>query len=317
MTLKEFYKKAIQTGIDNDPRGKKIITEELEDIKKTYNEMKDKEKEYFDLESLENPYPDTAIHYNNTENALKSIMVGIDIEGSELMIAKTLKTNGRLIDAVIGHHPEGIAFAKLHGVIKMQADILALYGVPINIAEGLIEPRIKEVQRRLMPSNHFRTVDAAKLLDIPLMNVHTPADNMVVTYLQSRFNNDKPYKLGDIIELLMELPEYKDGRKNGFGPEIILGSKDRKAGNIFVDMTGGTSGSKDIFQTLAASKINTIVGMHIGDEHRKEAEKYQINYVIAGHISSDNLGMNLLLDNVLVKENIDIIECSGFRRFKR
>jgi hypothetical protein len=317
MTLREFYERSIQAGIDNDPRGQKIITEQLLDVKKNYDDIKEKDREYFDLESLFNPYPDTAIHYNNSDIDLKSLMIGIDIEEAEILLAHTLKTKGRSIDALIGHHPEGIAFARLHGVIKMQADILALYGVPINIAEGLLEPRIKEVHRRLMPANHFRTIDTAKLLDIPLMNIHTPADNMVVTFLQSRFNNEKPYKLGDIIEILMELPEYKDGRKNGFGPEIILGSKDRKAGNIFVDMTGGTSGSKDIFQNLSASKINTIVGMHIGDEHKKEAEKYQINYVIAGHISSDNLGMNLLLDIALGKEDIDIIECSGFRRFKR
>lgn len=317
MTLKEFYKKAVQAGIDNDPRGNKIINEELNEAKKKYDDLKESDKPYFDMELLENPYPDTAIHYNNSDADLKSIMIGIDIEEAELLLANTLKTNGRIIDALVGHHPEGIAFAKLHDVIKMQADILALYGVPINIAEGLLEGRIKEVHRRIMPANHFRTIDTARLLDIPLMNVHTPADNMVVTYLQGRFDNEHPYKLGDIIDLLMEIPEYKDAKINGFGPEIILGSKDRKAGNIFVDMTGGTSGSKDIFQTLSASKINTIVGMHIGDEHKKEAEKYQINYVIAGHISSDNLGMNLLLDKVIASQDINIIECSGFRRFKR
>ena len=38
--------------------------------------------------------------------------------------------------------------------------------------------------------------------------------------------------------------------------------------------------------------------MHISDEHKKEAEKHHINVVIAGHIASDNLGMNLLLDSV-------------------
>jgi len=317
MTLKEFFKKAVQAGIDNDPRGIKIVTEELNEAKKNFDDLKDKDKPYFNLESLDNPYPDTAIHHNNSDIDLKSVMIGIDIEGTELLLANTLRLNNRSVDAVISHHPDGIAFARLHGVIKMQADILALYGVPINIAEGLLEGRIKEVHRRIMPANHFRTIDTARLLDIPLMNVHTPADNMVVTYLQNLFNAKTPYKLGDILDLLMELPEYIDGKKNGFGPEIILGSKDRKAGNIFVDMTGGTSGSKDIFQNLAASKINTIVGMHIGDEHKKEAEKYNINYIIAGHISSDNLGMNLLLDIALKGQSIDIIECSGFRRFVR
>ena len=34
--------------------------------------------------------------------------------------------------------------------------------------------------------------------------------------------------------------------------------------------------------------------MHISEEHRKEAEKSHLNVVVAGHISSDNLGLNLL-----------------------
>lgn len=54
---------------------------------------------------------------------------------------------------------------------------------------------------------------------------------------------------------------------------ILIGNKDRKAGKIFVDMTGGTEGSKDIFQSMASSGINTVVAMHLSEDHRKEAEK--------------------------------------------
>jgi hypothetical protein len=57
--------------------------------------------------------------------------------------------------------------------------------------------------------------------------------------------------------------------------------------------------------------------MHLSEEHRKEAEKRHMNVVIAGHISSDNVGMNLILDAVQKKGKIKIIPCSGFRRFSR
>ena len=116
---------------------------------------------------------------------------------------------------------------------------------------------------------------------------------------------------------MQDIPEYKEAAKNGSGPKILLGSNERSAGKIFVDMTGGTEGAKDIFGSLATSGINTIVCMHLSEEHRKEAEKQKINVVIAGHISSDNLGLNLLLDKVIGKNKIKIIECSGFRRIKR
>jgi hypothetical protein len=40
---------------------------------------------------------------------------------------------------------------------------------------------------------------------------------------------------------------------------------------------------------------------------------------LAGHISSDNLGLNLLFDKLEKKalEKFKFIECSGFRRFRR
>jgi len=221
------------------------------------------------------------------------------------------------VDLILAHHPEGGAYARLFAVMDMQAGILGRFGVPINIAESLIEGRMKEVERRLMPVNHTRAVDAARLFNIPFMCLHTPADNMVATYLQKLFDEKKPYTLDDVIELLLEIPEYREAEKNSAGPKILIGNKDRKAGKIFVDMTGGTEGSKDIFQSVALSGINTIVAMHLSEEHRKEAEKNHINVIIAGHIASDTVGLNLLLDRVTEGENITFLECSGFKRIKR
>ncbi len=57
--------------------------------------------------------------------------------------------------------------------------------------------------------------------------------------------------------------------------------------------------------------------MHFGAEHRKTADTYHINVVIAGHISSDNVGINLLLDEIQKKNKIKFIPMSGFRRFER
>ena len=129
------------------------------------------------------------------------------------------------------------------------------------------------------------------------------------------FDDKKPYLLSDVLDLLMEIPEYRDARMMGAGPKIIIGSGKRKTGKVFVDMTGGTEGSKDIFPSLIQSGVTTVVGMHFSDDHRKEAEKSNLNLVIAGHISSDNLGLNLLFDEIA--SDIEFLECSGFRRFKR
>lgn len=317
MRLLDFYKNAIRIGIQNDPRQEDSVLNELSRRKKDYENLTPKEKEGFDIEQLENPYSDSRILYGTGNEEIKTILVGIDIEVGEILLAETLKNKGVSIDLIVSHHPEGRAYANLYSVMYMQADILHRFGVPINIAEDLMEGRIKEVERKLMPVNHTRAVDAARLLNIPFICLHTPADNMVARYLQQLFDDKKPYTIDDVIDLLKELPEYKDAEKNNAGPKILLGAKNRKAGKIFVDMTGGTEGSKDIFQSLSLSGINTIVAMHLSEDHRKEAEKNHINVIIAGHIASDNLGLNLLLDKITEQEKLNILECSGFKRIQR
>lgn len=94
--------------------------------------------------------------------------------------------------------------------MNLQEDVLAKFGVPINVAEGILASRINEVKLNLMPLNHNRAVDAARLLDIPLMCVHTPADNLVNDFIQNLMDEKKPETLQDVVKLLKELPEYAE-----------------------------------------------------------------------------------------------------------
>jgi hypothetical protein len=54
----------------------------------------------------------------------------------------------------------------------------------------------------------------------------------------------------------------------------------------------------------------------MSEEHKKEAEKYHLNVVIAGHMASDSLGMNLLLDEI-EKKGVEVVAVSGLIRVKR
>jgi hypothetical protein len=315
--LKKIYETAVEKGIEADPRGKKSVLKTLDKVKKKYKGMKKEEKEFFDTESLNNPYADTRILHGKGNEEIRTALVGIDMEIGEILLADRLSSKGKKIDLVIGHHPEGKAFANFYEVMHMQAGILNKFGVPINVAEGLLEGRIKEVERGISPANHTRAADVAKLLDMPFMCMHTPTDNMVTDYLQKTFDKKGPDSLGDILNILKEIPEYREAATNNAGPTVLLGSNERTAGKVFVDMTGGTGGAKNIFKSLVNSGINTIVGMHLGEGHRKEAEKHHMNVVIAGHISSDNLGVNLMLDEIKKKGPLKVVECSGFRRFSR
>lgn len=319
MKLRELYDRAIATGIENDPRGKVVVLKDLEGRKKEFDSLKEDEREFFDLEALKNPYSDSRILNGTGEEEVSSILAGIDIEVGELLLCERLREKGTVIDLVVSHHPGGRAYANLYDVMRIQADILHRFGVPISVAEDLMDGRIKEVERKLMPVNHARVVDAARLLGIPFVCLHTPADNMVATYLQRTFDEKAPYTVADVLDILKTLSEYRDASLNAAGPKILIGSGKRQAGRIFVDMTGGTEGSKEIFGSLASGGVNTIVAMHLSEEHRKEAEKNHLNVIIAGHISSDNLGLNLLLDALIRpgEKPFAVHECSGFRRFRR
>lgn len=316
MRLIDIYEKFIRLGKENDPRSFVEVEKNLARTVKQYEELKEKDKKYFDVESLKNPYADTRILNGDSEVEVKRILAGIDMEVQEILLADRLREKGEKIDLILSHHPEGKALVALHKVMSLQEDVLAQLGVPINVAEGILASRISEVERGLMPLNHNRSVDAARLLNFPFMCVHTPADNMVNTYLSNLFEEKKPETVEDVVNLLLEIPEYQEAKKIGAGPKVFLGQEKNRAGKIFVDMTGGTSGSEDAFAKLAIAGVGTIVGMHMGEKHRKEAEKNHINVIIAGHMASDSLGVNLLLD-VLEKEGIEIITCSGLIRVKR
>lgn len=317
MKLKDIYNFVIREGIEVDPRGKKAVKKDLERIKQDYQQLKTKEQKEFDRERLTNPYSDTRILYGETERAVKKIFIGIDIGVAEILLADRLNEKAMAIDLVISHHPAGKALADFYEVMHMQSNILAQIGVPISVAESLTEARIREVERRVSPVNHARAVDAARILDIPFMCVHTPADNHVASFLQKLINNKKPETVANIIEMLKDIPEYGQALRDNSGPKIVNGTKQRHTGKVFVDMTGGTEGSKDIFEKLSQAGIGTVVAMHLSEEHFKKAEKEHINIIVAGHIASDNLGLNLLLDKLEKIAEVEIIPCSGFRRVKR
>ncbi|MFH1847697.1 MAG: NGG1p interacting factor NIF3, partial [Candidatus Omnitrophota bacterium] len=123
--------------------------------------------------------------------------------------------------------------------------------------------------------------------------------------------------VGDVMDILYTIPEYKDSASNNAGPKLIKGDNSNTAGKIFVDMTGGTEGSRDIFPKLSQAGVGTLICMHLSEAHFKKAKAESMNIIIAGHISSDNIGLNIMLDEILKGTKIEIVPCSGFKRIKR
>ncbi len=313
MLIQEIYNLAISKGIESDFRGRNGVERILKRKKEKFEKISEEERQGFDLESLDNPYSDSRVLNINQNKDIKRILVGVDIEPAEILLAKQIGE----IDLIIAHHPLGKALANLHEVMELQCDVLNQYGVPINIAERLMNEKIEEVDRGLNKVNHQRTVDAARLLSLNLICLHTPCDNLAAKFLKEKIENSGPERIKDLVGLLKEIPEHKEAEKIGAGPKIFVGSEENHCGKIaLTEITGDTEGSPKLYEKMSQAGIGTVVGMHVSEEHKKEAEAANLNVVIAGHISSDSLGINLFLDE-LEKQGVEIIPCSGFIRVKK
>jgi hypothetical protein len=317
MTLEQIYQLAMKLAIDADPRGKEGIKKFLKRKKELYDNLPKSKQDEFDKEDFVNPYTDSRILYGDTSLEVDKILAGIDIETGEVLLADRLNQKGAGIDLILSHHPMGGPLASLHEVMGVEVDVLAKYGVPENVGEGLMRDRIAEVSRKFSPYNHNQAVDTARLLGFAVMCTHTMADNLVHTFMEKLFEKKSPDTLGDILKILKEQPEYKEAMKGKAGPTLFVGQEHYRTGKIApIEFTGGTEPAKEIYERLSLAGVGTVIGMHASEDHRKEALKHHINLVIAGHISSDSLGMNLLLDE-LEKRGVGVIVCSGLIRARR
>ena len=316
MTIKQIYDLAIKLGKEADLRGKERVAKKLKRIRQSYDELKPREKEEFDKERLINPYSDSRILCGNEKKKVKRVLAGIDIDSAEILLAKQLsKIND--IQLIIAHHPRGIALARLDDVMDLQIDMLEDLGIPVNVAENLMKKRMAEIFRGVSGENHYRAVDTANLLGENMMCIHTAVDNLVANFIKIILDKKNPETVAEVVEILKSIPEYAQASKMGTGPTIFSGNKSNRCGKIaLTEVTGGTSGHKDIYEKLSQAGVGTIVGMHMSEEYKKEAEKHHINVVIAGHMASDSLGMNLFLDE-LEKKGIEVVPCSGLIRVKR
>ena len=316
MKLGEMYDTAIRMGIEADPRGRERVETSLATAGRRFEQLPDYLKEVYDREELTNPYVDTRIYVGDRETEVGALIAGIDMNVGEVLLTDRLREKGRRIDAIYTHHPEGMALSKLDRVMEMQAEVWETWGVPINVGESVMDERRVEVRRRFMPMNVDQAIDAATLLDIPFFSAHTPTDNLVTTYLAGFLAEREPRFVDDVRRALFEVPEYRTAAAKGAGPYIVEEKAGKRAGKIWIDMTGGTEGPAAIMEKLADRGVGTIVGMHMSPDLRKIAEDNHIHVIIAGHISSDSIGVNLLMDE-FERRGVEIVPTSGLIRVRR
>jgi len=237
---------------------------------------------------------------------IKKVLFGVDMDTAELLLAKELG-----YDCVISHHPRNTDNAKLD-VMNDHITKLEKLGVPRNRSQKLLSERKDELSYNQHVSNSRRSESAAKLMGMPYMCIHTPTDiigeAIVQKHLDAKFAGKPETKLQEVCEALEEIGEYKNSLRK---PVIRVGLKDSYAGKIYVLMSGLTGPGSDVTKEYFEAGVGTLVLMHIPEKDVKAVKEQKIgNVVVAGHMSSDSLGINVVAD-VWRKAGVEVTMMSG------
>ncbi len=247
-----------------------------------------------------------------------TILVGIDLEIGEVLLADRLKEKGQPVDLLLAHHPEGRALARLEEVMGVQADVWHKFGVSITYGDAVMHERMSEIMRALHPRNNERNVQAARLLGLPFMCCHTPADNSVNAFLQAECDAlGEEGTVDELLDMLKSIPEYHQAVLEGMGPTIFQGERpppDRQdhAGYDRRNLRSAWTPSANWRRPAWAPSSACTWAKNIA----RSAKEEKVNVVIAGHVSSDSLGMNLIIDQY-ERQGVKVIACSGFTRVSR
>lgn len=262
-----------------------------------------------DLVGLETMPEDSGIVFDN-EKDVKKVLAGIDMDTTMLMLAKQLG-----FDCVAQHHPAGIINAGISDLFgRDHMKKLMECGVPINEAQRLAYANYTKRQQGMHTRNRTQMRDVAKLLDISDVAFHTPADMLAEKYTQDKMNalmeRNPRCTVQDVIDELMSIREYKEALE-GQQPEVWVGNKDSFAGKIYVEMYGVGAPSLDEYIACANAGVGTFIGMHATPEVVEGLKKFnKCNLIIAGHMASDSLGFNQILDAWEAK-GIEVVRISG------
>lgn len=225
---------------------------------------------------------------------VKRVLAGIDMDNATLLAAKNMG-----YDCVAEHHGiMGKAVRIGDQMLKDQMMRMYEFGVPINVAQKAIVKRAKQESQRMHSKNLNRQADFAKFIDMPYVGIHTPADLIGQAIVQEKMDaltKDKPFTtLQDVIDALNEFPEIQNALQD---PVIRVGEPDSYAGRICVMFAGVTGGGANVYKTFFDYGVGTLIMMHMPEDDIKALQEHNKgNVIIAGHMASDSIGFNRILD---------------------
>lgn len=272
---------------------------------------------------------DSCVVYD-TGRPMRRVLASINATTGDLLLARQLGCDGYLL-----HHPlAGSARRQFFKVFERMVELVSAHGVPAWRAREAVADLRARVQWSDHASDWDHLASAAEHLDISLVNVHLPADELGRRAMVDALAGLSPdATLNDAAAALRaSLPELAHPDNS-----ILFLPDDpaRRAGPIAVMHAGGTNGGAPVAECLftysgeagagegdtnAREAVGTVLYIHLsGDaartlQARAETGKHG-SIIVTGHLATDAVGMNMLMDALRREHDLEIIPHGGLRPF--
>ena len=251
--------------------------------------------------------------YVEASGDVHRVLFGVDMTLAEVTWAQA---NG--FDAVVAHHPLGdrtrLRFAE---VVYRQVDMMVREGVARDIAVQAVEARLDAMRRQTHTANVNALVDGARLVGMPLCNIHLACDILTRNAIVDVFDGmPATATVGDAAGALVDrFVEFRNGHAR---PEPWLGGVDDPLGRWTVAIAGGTNGGFPVFRAYYDAGVTTVVSMHCAEDHLQRLRDWQEreaggtphNLLITGHMTADSIGINMVIA-AMEQRGIEVVRTSG------
>ena len=254
---------------------------------------------------------------HDTGRPIKRALSSINATTGDLLLARELGC-----DAFLLHHPlGGSARRDFHHVFDRMIELMVSYGVPAKIATEAQANLRNRCRFNDHASDWDHLASAAELLDITLVNVHLPADELGRQVMVQAIESVAPdATIADVAAALAEIPELGHSIN-----EILLvpDDADRPAGRVAVMHAGGTNGGAEVAACIfehADPVVDTVIYIHLAGDaatqiRTRAASGERGSIIVTGHLASDAIGMNLLIHDLESNHGIEVIRHGGLRPF--
>lgn len=316
MTVGELYRFAIELGMALDPRGADELAAGLARLAEEYGFLEEPARAAFDTERLTNPFGDTRVVCGDLSRQVRRVVCGIDIDGTEILMADRMADHGRPVDLVVAHHASAIggALGSRHDTIWPQVRLLTDLGVPESRAQKLVRRAGAGEER----SSNRKVNQIAEALGMPLMTIHSPADAFLLHEGARVLDQEAPRTVGDLVDLCDGWPEVAWLRERGLGTTVAVGDRADVLGKVYMAFYGGWNPTPETLEALCDAGCETLWALATSEGLNEVARRRDVAVVVVPHYPADNVGLNMLWDRTMDRfGNFEVVSSSNFVRVDR